>query len=258
MARYQRVMPMVASKEFSFPQIQKLLTGKGFRYEPAEGKDIFRKGDGVWTMGRYISVTYAGKFVNVEAWVTSIGSEMDLEGFVGCAGKKPVKKLVAQVENILSVPVEGFVPQEVPVFESQPAQPRQILPPDITKKEYLKNYAGAEFLRQLKGAAIMGYVCAGINGALGLLNPLALVDALILLSLTLGMHLGKSKGCAICMLIYSICSVVVSLITTGTFSGWLLLVLGIMAVQVFDKAEKRFKRLTANEVQKKYSSTYGK
>ena len=91
-----------------------------------------------------------------------------------------------------------------------------------------------------------------------LASPAALVDVAILLGLGLGMHLGKSKGCAICMLIYSIYSVVVNLITTGTFSGWLLLVLGIMAVQVFDKAEKRFKRLTANEVQKKYSSTYGK
>ena len=244
MARYQRVMPMVASKEFSFPQIQKLLTGKGFRYEPAEGKDIFRKGDGVWTMGRYISVTYAGKFVNVEAWVTSIGSEMDLEGFVGCAGKKPVKKLVAQVENILSVPVEGFVPQEVPVFESQPAQPRQILPPDITKKEYLKTYAGAEFQRQLKGAAIMGYVCAGINGALGLLNPLALVDALILLSLTLGMHLGKSKGCAIAILVFSIISMILGLLSTGQIGGWLVLLCGIYGVVIFNKADKKYKELT--------------
>ena len=244
MARYQRVMPMVASKEFSFPQIQKLLTGKGFRYEPAEGKDIFRKGDGVWTMGRYISVTYAGKFVNVEAWVTNIGSEMDLEGFVGCAGKKPVKKLVAQVENILSVPVEGFVPQEVPVFESQPAQPRQILPPDITKKEYLKNYAGAEFLRQLKGAAIMGYVCAGINGALGLLNPLALVDALILLSLTLGMHLGKSKGCAIAILVFSIISMILGLLSTGQIGGWLVLLCGIYGLVIFNKADKKYKELT--------------
>ena len=244
MARYQRVMPMVAGKEVTFPQIQKLMTEKGYHYEPAEGKEIFRKGDGVWTMGRYIAITYAGKFVNVEAWVTNIGTEMNLEGFVGCAGKKPVKKLVAQVENILSVPVEGFVPQEAPVFESQPVQSGHILPPGISKKEYLKNYAGAEFQRQLKGAAIMGYVCAGINALMVLLNPLALVEALILLSLTLGMHLGKSKGCAIAILVFSIFSMVVGLAVYGTLGGWLVLLCGIYGLVIFNKADKKYKELT--------------
>ena len=244
MARYQRVLPMVASKEFSFPQIQKLMTEKGYHYEPAEGKEVFRKGDGVWTMGRYIAITYAGKFVNVEAWVTNVGSEMNLEGFVGCAGKKPVKKLVAQVESILSVPVEGFVPQEAPVFESQPAQPRQTLPAGISKKEHLKNYAGNDFNRQLKGAAIMGYVCAGINGALSLLNPLAIVDALLLLGLTLGMHLGKSKGCAIAILVFSIISMVLGLVATGQIGGWLVLLCGIYGLVIFNKADKKYKELT--------------
>ena len=50
-------------------------------------------------MGRYISITHAGKFVNMEAWVTNVGSEMNLEGFVGCAGKKPVKKLVSWADG---------------------------------------------------------------------------------------------------------------------------------------------------------------
>ena len=244
MARYQRVLPVVASKEYALPKIHQLMTGKGFRYEPDGGIPVYRKGDGFWVLGRFLKITYAGNFVSVEAWVTNVGSEMDLEGFVGSAGKKPLKKLVEQVEAILAEPEAGFDPSRLPAYEAPRPVQHEPLPAGITRKEYLENYAGAEFKRQLKGAAILTYVCAGINGALGFLYPTAFVDALILLGLGLGIHLGKSKGCAIALLVYSIISMVIGVILNGALSGWWILLAGIYSVIIFNKAEKRYKELT--------------
>ena len=250
MARYQRVFPMTDSAENSFAKVHALLTGKKFKYENVDGQQVFRRGDGFWAAARFIRISYAGNFVRLEAWVDAMGSEMDLEGFVACAAKKPLKKVVAEVEAVLSQPGYGYVPAEntgtFPVFAEQ----KQVLPAGITKKEYIKHHAGENFQRNLRNTAIVGYILAGLNLLFALtLNIFALLDVAIILGLTLGMHLGKSKGCAVGLLIYSIYSVLFSLITTGSLSGWLLLVLGIMAVQVFTKAEKRYKELTAAPAQ---------
>lgn len=259
MARFQRVLPMVDFQEKSFAKVHNFLIGKKFKYETVDGQQVFRKGDGFWAAAKFIRVCYADNHVLLEAWVDAQGAEMDLNGPIASAAKKPLEKVVVQVQEILTQPGAGYVPAEstgaFPVFPDD----RPVLPAGITKREYIKNYAGDHFRRQLRNTAIVGYICAGLNLIVALaLNAYALIDVAIILGLTLGMHLGKSKGCAVGMLIYGIYAVVSSLIFNGSFGGWLLLVLGIMAVQVFDKAEKHFKQLTANQVQKKYSSTYGK
>ena len=259
MARFQRVLPMVDFQEKSFSKVYDFLTGKKFKYETVDGQQVFRKGDGLWAAAKFIRICYADNHVLLEAWVDAQGTEMDLEGPVACAAKKPLEKIVVGVQEILTQPGEGYVPAEpTGAFPAFPDE-KPVLPAGITKREYIKEYAGDHFRRQLRNTAIVGYICAGLNLIVALaMNVYALIDVAIILGLTLGMHLGKSKGCAVGILIYSIYSVVVNLINTGTFGGWLLLVLGIMAVQVFAAAEKRFKQLTATDTEKKYSRTYGK
>lgn len=259
MARYQRIFPMVDSQEKSFAKVHSFLTGKKFKYETVDGQQVFRKGNGFWAAAKFIRICYADNHVRLEAWVDAMGSEMDLEGFAGCAAKKPLKKIVVQVQEILNQPGYGYVPAEAtgsyPVFQDE----KQMLPAGITKREYIKGYAGDNFRRQLRNTAIVGYVCAGLNLVIALLaNVYALIDVAIILGLTLGMHLGKSKGCAIGLLIYSIFSMVFNLITTGSLGGWLLLVLGILAVQTFSKAEKRYKELTAKVPTGAYTEKYTK
>ena len=259
MARYQRIFPVVDSKENSFAKVQAFLTEKKFKYETMDGQKVFRKGDGFWMASRYIRLSYADNFVRLEAWVDVMGDEMDLEGAVGAAAKKPLRKIVDQVEQILTQPGAGYVPAEdtgaYPVFPED----AQKLPADITKKEYIKHYAGDNFKRNLRNVAIVGYVAAGLNLLVALLsNVYALIDVVIILGVTLGMHLGKSKGCAVALLIYSIYAMVSSVIYTGSLGGSLLLAMGIMAVRTFNRAEKRYKKLTQTPVSKRYSGAYGK
>lgn len=119
------------------------------------------------------------------------------------------------------------------------------MPAGTGKREYYKNYAGDTFRRQLKSSAIMCYICAGLTALVAiLLNPLSLLDAAIVLGLGLGMHLGKSKVCAYLILIYSALSTLITLVATGTFGGWLLILAGVFAVSTFSKADKRYKELT--------------
>lgn len=250
MARYQKILPMVDSEESTFAKVRAFLENKGFRYENSDGEWIFRKGDGFWVQAKCVKLTYQDGFVRLEAWVSNVGNEMDLEGFVGSAGKKPLKKIVAKLEEILAQPGMDYVPQQVTGVVPTFTEVKQVLPEGITKREYIKHYAGDTFRRQLKGAAIFAYVLAGVNLLFALLaSPAALVDVAILLGLGLGMHLGKSKLCAIGLLVYGIVGMVFNLIINGVFSGWLLVIMGVFSVMTFTRAEKRYKELTAKPVQ---------
>ncbi len=246
MARYQRVFPMTDSAENSFAKVHGLLTGKKFKYENVDGQQVFRKGDGFWAAARFIRISYSGNFVRLEAWVDAMGSEMDLEGFVGCAAKKPLKKIVAEVEAVLTQPGYGYVPAEntgaFPVF----AEEKQVLPAGITKREFIKHHAGESFQRNLRNTAIVGYIVAGLNLLIALtLNFFAMIDVAIILGLTLGMHLGKSKGCAIALLVCSILSTVIALVSTGQISGWLWIIASVTAVSAYSKMSKAYEAFKA-------------
>lgn len=112
----------------------------------------------------------------------------------------------------------------------------------ITKKEYIKSYADEPMIKDIKKAAIAGYVCTGITAVLGfaMASVTMIVEALIITGLLLGMHLGRKKWCAITYLVISILDCIISLAVTGKPSGWLLIISGIWAVVTFRKLEKAY------------------
>lgn len=251
MARYEKLFPVVDSPANSFGAVQRYLESKGYKYRDRDGEQVFQKGDGVWVAARFIKVTYRENRVCLEAWIDAMGAEQGLDGFVGAAVKKPLKKEVMEIEQILSSQnpdyVPGQVPNEAPVAAAAPApQPTKVqLPGNITKKEYFEKYAGESFYRDLKVAAITSYVCAGLNAIISLvLWPFGLIDSVVVAILALCMHLYKNKGCAIAILAYAGCSTLIGLINTGVFSGYLGLAAGVIAVIAFVNAEKRYKKLT--------------
>jgi len=74
---------------------------------------------------------------------------------------------------------------------------------------------------------------------------LAAIDGLVLLGLTLGMHLGKSRGCAIAIFVVSIIEVIVSLQIQAF--PWVWLVVGISSLVIFNKIEKQYKAFLYNQ-----------
>ena len=119
----------------------------------------------------------------------------------------------------------------------------------ISKKEYINNYIPS-FKRDVRNIAVVCYICAGLNAIISLiLNPFGILDSLILLGITLGMHLGKSKVCAILLLIFACIEALYGIIATGTPTGILWVIAGIWAVITFNKADKEYKNKVINNHQ---------
>ena len=122
----------------------------------------------------------------------------------------------------------------------------------ITKREYIKNYADEKMIKDIKKSAIVGYVCSGITAVLGIVmaNIGIIVEVLIMIGLLLGMHLGRKKWCAMTYLIIAILDCIVSMVFTGSPSGWLIIVAGIWAVSTFNKLDKAYRVFKDNGYKK--------
>lgn len=118
------------------------------------------------------------------------------------------------------------------------------LPPSgqaVSRKEFINKYAQPSLRKSITNIAILCYVCAGLTFVVScIVNPAGIIDALILAGLALGMHLAKSKVCAILIFVLSIAEVIFSLVV-GAFPVWWLIA-GISAVVVFSKIDKEYKQ----------------
>ncbi len=120
----------------------------------------------------------------------------------------------------------------------------------VTKKEYIAKYAPQNLKKNIKSAAIVCYVCVGISAIASfalLKNPWMLIDVAIYLGLTLGMHLGNSKICAILLLVFSILECAYSVYQFGTPAGWWLIIAAVSAVSTFNKLGKEYNKFLLEE-----------
>lgn len=134
-----------------------------------------------------------------------------------------------------------------PVPQNQPKKktysPENPLPPSgypVSRKDFIEKYAEPSLKKNITSIAILCYVCAGVTFVASCLsNPWGIIDAVVLAAFALGMHLAKSKACAILILILSIVEVLLSL-PAGSFPFWWLFA-GISAAVVFAKIEKQYR-----------------
>ena len=244
MARYTKVFPIVDYPEKSYAEVGRYLESKKFVYKNCDGEMLFQKGNGVWAAPSFIKVSYSMDNVRVEAWIDMFGSDEGLEGFAGCAVKKPLKKIVNQVELMLQQANPEYLEQrEAGTLPEQPMVEQQT-PVELpaSKKEFYQKYAGESFYRNLKINAIVGYILCGVLLLSALAYPPALLDLAIYLALLLGMHLGKSKFCAIGITAYGALGMVINLMN-GNIGGYLWLIIGIYSIVLFSNADKRYKKM---------------
>lgn len=107
-------------------------------------------------------------------------------------------------------------------------------PLGLDRKTFLKKYSLGN--KECTAAAILGYISAGITTIIALtgisdyFNIYSLVDVAIVLTLSLLIHLLRSRVASIILLVYAIASTMTMLVNTGTFGGWMGLLAGISAV----------------------------
>lgn len=203
--------------------------------------------------------------------------ELGITGFVGSAAKGPWKKRIFNIENALAnfatqapfVPpvaqvnasptnvseqpyiVNGKIATAQAEVNTQPVQndssytynTQQPLPPagySVSRKEFIEKYAQPSLKKNITSIAILCYVCAGLTFIVScLIYPLGIIDAVVLTGFALGMHLGKSKVCAILILILSIIEVIMGIVIGSVPIWWL--IAGISAVITFNKIDKQYK-----------------
>lgn len=113
----------------------------------------------------------------------------------------------------------------------------------ISKKEYIDKYAPASLRKSINSISIACYVLCVISVIGGLIMGsgwYVLIDTVILLAPVLGMHIKKSKVCAVILLVISIIECVLTSIIVGTVAGWWWIVAAASAVSAFRKIDKEY------------------
>lgn len=113
---------------------------------------------------------------------------------------------------------------------------------NLTLKVFVEKYAPENIRKDIKNAAITGYICSGLTFVLGigLSNLIGVILSFVIVGLVLGFHLGKSKICAIVWLSIVALDCLISIATVGRPSGWIMIIAGIWAIKALNNAKKEF------------------
>ena len=118
---------------------------------------------------------------------------------------------------------------------------------NISKSEFCRNYAPDKMRKNIRASAILCYVSAAVTAVFAILfNPFMFLDVIIVLVLGLLIHLKQSRVCAVLLLAYSLFNCVVMLLSTGRFSGWLIILAGVFAVIYTFQLEKAYQEFRGN------------
>lgn len=121
---------------------------------------------------------------------------------------------------------------------------------DMSKEAYRTVCKNKKYLNQIKTAAIICYICAGINLLLGIIGGsfFPLIDVVISVPLAVLLQKKKSKGIAIALLVYGVSTVLLNLVLNGQIAGWLWLVAGISAVSAFNVCDKEYEEIKRGQL----------
>ncbi|MDE6566896.1 MAG: hypothetical protein K2K70_04070 [Lachnospiraceae bacterium] len=115
-------------------------------------------------------------------------------------------------------------------------------------KEFYKFYCPSKIKKNINAAAIILYCCSVLTfllsivaAKMGISVLASAVDAVLVLGLALGIHIGKSRACAVIVLVYSILNCLYSVITTGRLGGYLIIIAGIYATIYTFMARREYK-----------------
>lgn len=100
----------------------------------------------------------------------------------------------------------------------------------LTKKDFLKLPAMKSCKSNINVCGILLYILGGINVVYAFIIGTLPLDGILLVLLGLGIHLGKSRICAILCMAYSVFNVIYMLSATGKVGGWWIVLIGIDAI----------------------------
>lgn len=140
-------------------------------------------------------------------------------------------------------PMAGGQPMmnDQPMMSGQPGMGSQ---PMMNKKEFYKHPNMSKVRKEIIACGVVWYVLAGFNFLIQIVYlqyiP-GLLDVALMLGLGLGVHLGKSRVCAIILTAYAVFNTVI-LLMAGGGNGALILIAAIFSLVYTFKFQNAWKR----------------
>ena len=127
--------------------------------------------------------------------------------------------------------------QEVSVREKK-------MPNNCTLAEYRKKYAPAHLRKNVQTLALVGYVLAVAAIAFGVWNGnwIQIAVTVVLLALNVGLHLNKSKACAIGILVFACLQLLAAFYIGNSPTSWGWIALGVCCVNPIKEMDKAFEK----------------
>ena len=172
----------------------------------------------------------------------------------------PQAQAVTQVQQTIPQP-QTFVEAPAKPVVTDVAEPKPVITPAVNPlpsfgqsnigrpsnlKEYIDSYADEKLRREVKNYSIYFYVFAAFNLLFAWFAGYPPIDAIILFALGIWHQRTYSTKCAIVTLVYSVITVIMSIIDTGEFKGWLILILGVTIFLTNRKAKKAYEAYIGN------------
>lgn len=228
MARYSCNYTISVHPEVIFNSIRDFLFNEGYEYVNLNGEWIFRK------EYSHIKVIFMTNMVVIEAWHTAEVEQYEIQS-VG-------QRLRMLETMILSIQYQEN--QQLTYQRQTTILSRQ----NITSGEYYKSYVDEKMKKDLTILCVIMYLGVGANVVSGIMlmgNVWGVIDGVLLLGLTLGIHLAKSRVCAIIILCYGVINFIMGIIFDGQIVGWLWIVYGIIALVHLNNMHKEYRKFKA-------------
>lgn len=145
---------------------------------------------------------------------------------------RPQAAQIAQVQ-------EAPRPNAAPMFAqpSSPVQPNLSAAP-ANLKDFVQHFAVDKTKKSMRNNGYFLYGLAALNLVFALLVGNLPLDAIILAALGYWYQKTYSHKCSIVFLVYSILSIIVTFLATGTIGGWLILIVAVLMFSGTMKAQK--------------------
>ncbi len=277
MAREIREYGINVNPEYLFGAIRDYLVNvENYEYIEYENENVFKRGLGMMSGPTFFKFMFSPGVVRMETWMkysllpgVYVG-EIGTTGFVGAATKGPWKKRIDTIESIIfqnggiilngsfgyqnqNYGNPGAYNENMNAFQQNGWQVQQgyytnttgALPvnSNISKKEWLKNYASQSVKNDIRNAAIICYVSALITFVLSLVfkNTAEILSAIVFAGITLGAHLTKHKAWAIILCIYTGLNTIIGFVEEGVFLGYLYIIAAVAILISANKLDKAYK-----------------